>query len=224
MNLLGGGDGATLADPERARSRSSTPRARCLEEILGYPVEAPVRIDDVRDMGEWKTAWDHIAFEGFLGVRMKMQFTWEGCDSALAAPLLLDLARLGALALERGDAGVVAELAFFFKDPAGTRRARARPAVRDARSAGCARRSRREAPGAAGRWPSSSACPRCSACPATCSSARPPPAACATCRRAAGLAGASSCLYLAGMALNDYADREVDARRAARRARSRRAA
>jgi len=29
--------------------------------------------------------------------------------------------------------------------------------------------------------------------------------------RAAGLAAASSCLYLAGMALNDYADREVDA-------------
>ena len=32
--------------------------------------------------------------------------------------------------------------------------------------------------------------------------------------RTAGLAAASSCLYLAGMALNDYADREVDARRA----------
>lgn len=30
--------------------------------------------------------------------------------------------------------------------------------------------------------------------------------------RTAGLAAASSCLYLAGMALNDYADREVDAR------------
>jgi len=30
-------------------------------------------------------------------------------------------------------------------------------------------------------------------------------------RRTAGLVGASSCLYLAGMALNDYADREVDA-------------
>ena len=29
--------------------------------------------------------------------------------------------------------------------------------------------------------------------------------------RSAGLAAASSCLYLAGMALNDYADREVDA-------------
>ena len=72
-------------------------------------------------MGEWKTAWDHIVFEGFLGVRMKLQFTWEGCDSALAAPLLLDLIRLLALALERGERGVLSELAFFFKDPAGTR-------------------------------------------------------------------------------------------------------
>ena len=88
-------------------------------------------------MGEWKTAWDHIVFEGFLGVRMKLQFIWEGCDSALAAPLLLDLARLGALALERGERGVVAELAFFFKDPAGTRRARARTASTRCSSAGC---------------------------------------------------------------------------------------
>jgi myo-inositol-1-phosphate synthase len=120
MNLLGGGDGAALAEPDRARSKLAS-KARSLEEILGYPIEAPVRIDHVHDLGEWKTAWDHVTFEGFLGVRMRMQFIWEGCDSALAAPLLLDLARFGALALERGEAGVVPELAFFFKDPAGTR-------------------------------------------------------------------------------------------------------
>jgi myo-inositol-1-phosphate synthase len=120
MNLLGGGDGAALSDPDRARSKIDS-KGRVLEEILGYPVEAPIRIEDVRDMGEWKTAWDHIVFEGFLGVRMKLQFTWEGCDSALAAPLLLDLVRLLALALERREGGVISELAFFFKDPAGTR-------------------------------------------------------------------------------------------------------
>jgi myo-inositol-1-phosphate synthase len=118
-NLLGGGDGETLADPVHARSKLNS-KGRGLEEILGYPVEAPVRIDQVRDLGEWKTAWDHITFEGFLGVRMKMQFTWEGCDSALAAPLVIDLARLGALAVDRGEAGVLPALAFFFKDPAGT--------------------------------------------------------------------------------------------------------
>jgi len=118
-NLLGGGAGEALADPVRAQSKLNS-KARSVEEILGYPVEQTVRIDNIKDLGEWKTAWDHISFEGFLGVRMKLQFTWEGCDSALAAPLVLDLARLGALALERGTAGVVPELGFFFKDPAGT--------------------------------------------------------------------------------------------------------
>jgi myo-inositol-1-phosphate synthase len=120
MNILGGGDGAALADPARVQSKLSS-KGRLLEEILGYPVESPIHIEDVRDMGEWKTAWDHIVFEGFLGVRMKLQFTWEGCDSALAAPLLLDLMRLMALALDRGERGVLPGLAFFFKDPAGTR-------------------------------------------------------------------------------------------------------
>jgi myo-inositol-1-phosphate synthase len=119
MNILGGGDGATLADPAHAQSKLDS-KGRLLEEILGYPVEAPIHIEDVREMGEWKTAWDHIVFEGFLGVRMKLQFTWEGCDSALAAPLLLDLIRLAALALERGEAGPLVNLAFFFKDPVGT--------------------------------------------------------------------------------------------------------
>jgi myo-inositol-1-phosphate synthase len=119
MNLLGGGDGDALADPARAQSKLDS-KGALLEQILGYPVEAPIRIENVRDMGEWKTAWDQVAFEGFLGVRMKLQFTWEGCDSALAAPLVLDLVRLGALALERGESGVLEQLAFFFKDPAGT--------------------------------------------------------------------------------------------------------
>jgi myo-inositol-1-phosphate synthase len=118
-NLLGGGDGETLSDPDRARAKVLS-KGRVLEEILGYPVEAPIRIENVRDLGEWKTAWDHIVFEGFLGVRMRMQFTWDGCDSALAAPLVLDLVRLTALALDRGESGFVREFAFFFKDPAGT--------------------------------------------------------------------------------------------------------
>jgi myo-inositol-1-phosphate synthase len=119
VNLLGGGDGNALADPARARSKV-TSKGRCVEGILGYPVETPVRIERVSDLGEWKTAWDNVTFEGFLGVRMRMQFTWEGCDSALAAPLVLDLARLAGLALDRGEAGELASLAFFFKDPVGT--------------------------------------------------------------------------------------------------------
>jgi myo-inositol-1-phosphate synthase len=114
-NLLGGGDGATLADPRTAESKN-TSKERGLTDMLG-DVAGEVHIDYVDPMGDWKTAWDHIVFSGFLGVRMTMQFTWQGCDSALAAPLVLDLARLSAAALERGQVGAMGFLGFFFKDP-----------------------------------------------------------------------------------------------------------
>jgi len=73
----------------------------------------------VEPMGDWKTAWDHVMFSGFLGVRMTLQFTWQGCDSALAAPLVLDLARLTARAHEVGETGPLGALGFFFKQPLG---------------------------------------------------------------------------------------------------------
>ncbi|GAB3214180.1 inositol-3-phosphate synthase [Marinactinospora endophytica] len=119
VNLLGGGDGATLADPDNAASKIAS-KARGLEAILGHPVEGPLHIDHVPHLGDWKTAWDHISFEGFLGVRMNLQFTWSGCDSALAAPLVLDLVRLMSRAHRAGENGPVGALGFFFKDPAGS--------------------------------------------------------------------------------------------------------
>ncbi|ONI76708.1 myo-inositol-1-phosphate synthase [Kribbella sp. ALI-6-A] len=115
-NLLGGGDGATLADPHAAESKSVS-KERVLTELLGGEVPGEVHIDYVDPLGDWKTAWDHVMFSGFLGVRMTLQFTWQGCDSALAAPLVLDLARLSALALERGHVGAMPFLGFYFKDP-----------------------------------------------------------------------------------------------------------
>ncbi|MFQ6172097.1 inositol-3-phosphate synthase [Oryzobacter sp. R7] len=117
-NLLGGGDGATLAQPEARQSKIDS-KAAGLEALLGHPVEGPLHIDHVADLGDWKTAWDHVTFAGFLGTRMTLQFTWQGCDSALAAPLVIDLARLLDLALRRGESGPVPALGFFFKDPAG---------------------------------------------------------------------------------------------------------
>ncbi|KAE8762437.1 inositol-3-phosphate synthase [Georgenia thermotolerans] len=118
-NLLGGGDGNTLADPHAAASKTAT-KAMGLQAMLGHPVDGPLHIDYVEDLGDWKTAWDHISFEGFLGTRMSMQFTWQGCDSALAAPLVLDLARLLARAHEAGEAGAMGALGFFFKEPLGS--------------------------------------------------------------------------------------------------------
>ncbi|MDA2807460.1 inositol-3-phosphate synthase [Nocardiopsis sp. LSu2-4] len=118
VNLLGGGDGETLADPANAGSKTAS-KGQGLRSMLGNEVGGPLHIDYVPDMGDFKTAWDHVSFEGFLGVRMSLQFTWAGCDSALAAPLVLDIARLTARAHEAGETGPLAALGFFFKDPAG---------------------------------------------------------------------------------------------------------
>ncbi|MEF9907641.1 inositol-3-phosphate synthase [Streptomyces sp. P9-A2] len=117
-NLLGGGDGAALADPAAAAAKNAG-KERVLADTLGTTPEGEVHIDDVPALGDWKTAWDHIAFDGFLGARMILQTTWQGCDSALAAPLVLDLARLVARARERGLSGPLSELGFYFKDPVG---------------------------------------------------------------------------------------------------------
>ncbi|MFE5186541.1 inositol-3-phosphate synthase [Streptomyces sp. NPDC056628] len=117
-NLLGGGDGAALADPAAAAAKNAG-KERVLADTLGTVPEGEVHIDDVPALGDWKTAWDHIAFDGFLGTRMVLQTIWQGCDSALAAPLVLDLARLTARAHEAGLSGPLGPLGFYFKDPLG---------------------------------------------------------------------------------------------------------
>lgn len=117
-NILGGGDGATLADPDAVRSKLVS-KNRGLRDLVGQ-VPTPLHIDNVPDLGDVKTAWDHVHAQGFLGARITLQTTWSAPDSALAAPLVLDLARLLALATAAGVRGVVPELGFFFKDPWGS--------------------------------------------------------------------------------------------------------
>jgi myo-inositol-1-phosphate synthase len=115
-NLLGGGDGATLADPLAVQSKLGS-KNRGLRTILGDDIETPLHIDNVPDLGDLKTAWDHVHAEGFLGTRITLQTTWSAYDSTLAAPLVLDLVRLLSLAHLAGETGVIRELGFFFKDP-----------------------------------------------------------------------------------------------------------
>lgn len=117
-NILGGGDGRTLSDPENKSSKVLTKDA-IVGSILGYKPQTHVSIEYVESLDDWKTAWDHIHFEGFLGTKMSMQFTWQGCDAILAAPLVLDLARFALLAQRRGEVGPMLHLASFFKSPIG---------------------------------------------------------------------------------------------------------
>jgi myo-inositol-1-phosphate synthase len=116
QNILGNEDGRSLTDPGRLASKTRS-KGGVVPAILGYTPAGQVGIDYVPPLGDWKIAWDHVLFEGFLGTRMTLQILWHGADSVLAAPLVLDLARLTDLALRRGEVGVLSHLAVFFKDP-----------------------------------------------------------------------------------------------------------
>jgi myo-inositol-1-phosphate synthase len=117
-NIFGNRDGLILDDPANKSSKVQT-KDQVVNQILGYKPSTLVTIEYLPDMGDWKTAWDHIHFQGFLGTKMTLQFTWQGCDSLLAAPLAIDLARLADLEKRRGGRGLLRHLASFFKSPEG---------------------------------------------------------------------------------------------------------
>ncbi|MBM4001302.1 MAG: myo-inositol-1-phosphate synthase [Planctomycetes bacterium] len=117
-NIFGNMDGLVLDDPANKRTKVQS-KDRLLRHILGYAPQTHVSIEYIRSLGDWKTAWDHVHFRGFLNTPMMLQFTWQGCDSLLAAPLVLDLVRFTDLAVRLGSRGLLTFLASFFKSPHG---------------------------------------------------------------------------------------------------------
>lgn len=115
-NLLGNNDGLALDDADN-RAAKMRNKEDVLDKVVGYPVHSGVNINYVPSLGDWKTAWDLIHFRGFMDVPMTMQFTWQGCDSVLAAPLVLDMARLAEFAQRKGESGPMVHLAMYFKNP-----------------------------------------------------------------------------------------------------------
>ena len=115
-NILGNRDGEVLSDPKTRLAKLAT-KDKTVGRIAGSRAATLVSIDYVPSLDDWKVAWDFIHFEGFLGTKMSMQFTWQGCDSILAAPLVIDLVSLAELEARRGRAGAMRHLGFFFKDP-----------------------------------------------------------------------------------------------------------
>ncbi len=117
-NIFGNRDGLVLDDPANKASKVRT-KDQVVSGIVGYKPQTLVTIEYIESLDDWKTAWNHIHFRGFLNTKMVLQFIWQGCDSILAGPLVLDLARLTLLAQRRREVGVLTQLACFFKNPMG---------------------------------------------------------------------------------------------------------
>lgn len=118
-NILGDDDGKVLSHQKNKESKTRS-KDSVLCKTLGYQPYSICDIEFFPSLVDNKIAFDFIHFRGFLGTTMKMYFIWDGIDSILAAPLVIDIARLLLYAKRRGEYGVIPELGYFFKSPMGT--------------------------------------------------------------------------------------------------------
>ncbi len=125
LNILGNEDGRNLADPDKAAGKIAN-KTDLLEDILGYRVGhhygAPshkVVIDYYPPRGDCKEAWDVIDFTGLFGMPMSLRLNLQARDSILAGPMIIDLAWWMVAVHKAKRPGLVPELGFYFKKPAG---------------------------------------------------------------------------------------------------------
>ena len=126
-NILGNRDGLALSHPDSLKSKVTT-KGSVLDDILGYTVEDHlVDIRYYRPRGDNKEAWDNIDIVGFLGQPMQIKINFLCKDSILAAPLVIEIARLLEYAQRRGESGVQSQLSVFFKLPQVSNEATEKP-------------------------------------------------------------------------------------------------
>lgn len=116
-NILGNRDGLALSHPDSLKSKITT-KGSVLDDILGYTVEDHlVDIRYYRPRGDNKEAWDNVDIIGFMGQPMQLKINFLCKDSILAAPLVIEIARLLDYAQRCGEKGVQSQLSTFFKLP-----------------------------------------------------------------------------------------------------------
>ncbi len=123
-NILGNLDGLVLNEEDNFKSKEVT-KGGVLGSILDgetHPelygdIDHLVRINYYPPKGDDKEGWDNIDLFGWLGYPMQLKVNFLCRDSVLAAPIVLDLARLLDFAARRGESGIVDWLGFYFKEP-----------------------------------------------------------------------------------------------------------
>lgn len=123
-NILGNRDGLVLDVPENFKTKEVS-KLGVIDTILKgdeYPdlysdIFHKVRINYYPPRNDDKEGWDNIDIFGWMGYPMQIKVDFLCRDSILAAPLLLDLALFGDLALRAGKSGIQTWLSFYLKSP-----------------------------------------------------------------------------------------------------------
>ncbi|NJE08013.1 myo-inositol-1-phosphate synthase [Thermococcus sp. M39] len=118
FNIGGNTDFLALTDKDRNKSKEYT-KSSVVKDILGY--DAPHFIKPtgfLEPLGDKKFIAMHIEYVSFNGAVDELVITGRINDSPALAGLLVDLVRLGKIAVERKEWGTVYEVnAFYMKNP-----------------------------------------------------------------------------------------------------------
>ncbi|MBO8175789.1 MAG: inositol-3-phosphate synthase [Thermococcus sp.] len=118
FNIGGNTDFLALTDKDRNKSKEYT-KSSVVKDILGY--DAPHFIKPtgfLEPLGDKKFIAMHIEYVSFNGALDELVITGRINDSPALAGLLVDLVRLGKIAIERKKWGTVYEVnAFYMKNP-----------------------------------------------------------------------------------------------------------
>ncbi len=118
FNIGGNMDFLALTDKERNKSKETT-KSSIVKDILGY--DSPHYIKPtgyLKPLGDRKFIAIHIEYVSFNGAVDELIIDGRINDSPALAGLLVDLVRLGKMAVERGISGTVYDVnAFYMKNP-----------------------------------------------------------------------------------------------------------
>ena len=118
FNIGGNNDFLALTDKERNKSKEFT-KSSIVKELLGY--DAPHYIKPtgfLEPLGDKKFIAMHMEYVSFNGAHDEIIISGRINDSPALAGLLVDLVRLGRIAVEKRDFGPVYEVnAFYMKNP-----------------------------------------------------------------------------------------------------------
>ncbi|HII66878.1 MULTISPECIES: inositol-3-phosphate synthase [Thermococcus] len=118
FNIGGNADFLALTDKERNKSKEFT-KSSVVKELLGY--DAPHYIKPtgfLEPLGDKKFIAMHIEYVSFNGAVDELIINGRINDSPALAGLLVDLARLGKIAVDKKEFGTIYEVnAFYMKNP-----------------------------------------------------------------------------------------------------------
>ena len=118
FNIGGNTDFLALTQPERNKMKEFT-KSSMVKDILGYEIPYYIKPTGyLEPLGDKKYVAMHLEYVSFNGFRDSIYVNARINDSPALAGVLVDLVRLGKVALDRGCRGTVYEInAFFMKKP-----------------------------------------------------------------------------------------------------------